>query len=329
MRTDSSIDSEKMAHLFHAYISQDDSLFTKNFNKKSKFSALRTVPHEETIHPADYLEVLDYEKVSQLIEEQDTFSIGACSCRHKNYHTKEAGCAVPINKCSSLGHGAEYLIRNNLARKVSKSEMLENIARSKELGLVFNADNVQKNITFICHCCKCCCLPLKRIRESGYTNVIVTSSVIADIDENMCVGCGKCARACPVETIDIEIKSASSPKKQRVAKLNSALCIGCGVCALNCSKDAIKLIKRKQKVIHPETTFERIILMSLERGNLQNQIFSDPKNLTHKLMRSFVGGFLKLPPVKQLLVSNLLRSTFLKSMKQGVTLTGNEWLTKI
>jgi hypothetical protein len=79
----------------------------------------------------------------------------------------------------------------------------------------------------------------------------------------------------------------------------------------------MNLIKRGQRVIHPETTFERVILQCLERGTLQNQLFYDPQSLTHKFMRVFIGATLRLPPVKKSLMSDMFRSSFLKAMTDG------------
>ena len=104
--------------------------------------------------------------------------IGLCSCRHTKHHVGEKKCATPLDTCSSFGAPADYLIRNKLAREVAKSEMQENLARSRELGLVLSADNVKRNITFICHCCACCCEPLSAITKHGYTGTMVTSSFI-------------------------------------------------------------------------------------------------------------------------------------------------------
>jgi hypothetical protein len=59
---------------------------------------------------------------------------------------------------------------------------------------------------------------------------------------------------------------------------------------------------------------------------LQNQLFDDPNRLTHRLLRGLVGGFLRLPPVKQALMSDLLRSRFLNMMKSGVQKQGKAWL---
>jgi hypothetical protein len=46
-------------------------------------------------------------------------------------------------------------------------------------------------------------------------------------------------------------------------------------------------------------------------------------------MRSFVGGFLKLPPVKRALMSDKLRSRFLDAMKEGVIKQGKGWVTEM
>jgi ferredoxin len=99
--------------------------------------------------------------------------------------------------------------------------------------------------------------------------------------------------------------------------VDTSICIGCGVCGLQCTTGAMRLIKRKQRVLHPEDTMERVILQCLERGTLQNQMFSDPGRLDHKFMRAAVGGFLKLPSVKSALMSDMLRSRFLGMMRKG------------
>lgn len=177
------------------------------------------------------------------------------------------------------------------------------------MELVLCADNVKKDVSFICHCCKCCCNVLLGISKFGYPNVVVTSSFIAQRDEQICAECGKCAQACPTHAIDI--LPGGNPK------IDSSICIGCGVCALKCETKALKLVKRKQRVIHPETVFERVILQCLERGTLQNQMFSNPQSITHAFMRGFIGGFLRLPPMKKALMSDTLRSSFLGIMKKG------------
>ena len=93
-----------------------------------------------------YTEILDYEKATALVRDCDKFAIGYCSCRREKLLVEAKECATPLETCSQFGYAADFMIRHNLAKEVSKSEMLENIARSKEMGLVLNADNVKKNI---------------------------------------------------------------------------------------------------------------------------------------------------------------------------------------
>jgi Fe-S-cluster-containing hydrogenase component 2 len=63
---------------------------------------------------------------------------------------------------------------------------------------------------------------------------------------------------------------------------------GCGVCTVKCTSGAMKLHPRKQRVLHPENTFARVILQCLEKETLQNQLFDDPGSKTHAFMRGVV-----------------------------------------
>jgi ferredoxin len=126
----------------------------------------------------------------------------------------------------------------------------------------------------------------------------------------------------------VALEKPESRKKQD-AWVDTSICIGCGVCALRCPTKACMLTKRGRRVIYPETTFERIMLQSLEKGTLQNQIFANPKSINEKFMRAFVGAFLRFPPVKKALLSDRLRSRFLAAMKDGVVKQGKGWLLEM
>jgi NAD-dependent dihydropyrimidine dehydrogenase PreA subunit len=330
MRTGGAVDSKALAYLFHQYLNAENgALYAANLKNGNKVSVMRALPHRDAINPSEYMEVLDYEKATSIIESSEKFSIGICSCRHEKLHVGEKKCDVPLEKCSSFNHAADYLIRHNLAKEVCKSEMLENLAQSIEMKLVLCADNIKRNVTFICHCCKDCCNALAGISKFGYPNTVVTSSFIAKINPDTCVGCGKCAKACPIDAIQMIPIQNPQTKKKKDAIIDTSICLGCGVCALNCNNGAATLAKREKRVLHPETTFERVILQSLERGTLQNQIFDNPQSISQKFMRGFVGGFLRLPPVKAALMSDMLRSSFLNAMAGGVQKQGKGWITEM
>lgn len=330
MRTGQSVDSKGLAHLFNQYLNANNgALYAMNAREGNKVSVIRALPHWEAINSSEYMEVLDYEKATSIIESSEKFSVGICSCRHEKLHIGEKTCDVRLEKCSSFNQGADYLIRHNLAKEVSKSEMLENLAESIEMKLVLCADNIKRNVTFLCHCCKDCCNALAGISKFGYPNTVVTSSFIAKNDPGTCVGCGKCAEVCPIDAIKMIPIDQPQTKKKKDAIIDTSICLGCGVCALSCNKVAVTLVKREKRVLHPETTFERVILQSLERGTLQNQIFDNPQSITQKFMRGFVGGFLRLPPVKAALMSDLLRSSFLNAMANGLQKQGKGWITEM
>ena len=82
-------------------------------------------------------------------------------------------------------------------------------------------------------------------------------------------------------------------------------------------------------MIPPESTFEKVILQCLERGTLQNQMFDDPGRVSHKFLRAFIGGFLRLTPVKRALVSQALRSTFLDALRAAAGVKGNVDVTEL
>jgi hypothetical protein len=141
MRT-GGLDLAAASRLFRDYMFGDDSFFRENFSRGQIISPMRAFPREESVAPEDYAEILDFEKAEHIISSAKRFAIGLCSCRHEKLHLDEYKCETPLETCSSLDGAAEYLIRRNLAREVTKEEMMDNLARSKDLGLVITLPGV-------------------------------------------------------------------------------------------------------------------------------------------------------------------------------------------
>jgi Na+-translocating ferredoxin:NAD+ oxidoreductase RNF subunit RnfB len=326
MRTGEGLNFKGWAELFHDYFGP---AFKANFSNDEKVSAMRVIPIEESIDGDAHTVFFDYERATSIIESSDKMAIGICSCRNEKMHIGKKTCDAPMDTCSLFGIFADYAIRYGLAREVSRSEMLENFSRSREQDLVLCSVNTKRNPRGICQCCKCCCNFLGGLNRFGYTNIIISSNYISNIDEDLCSGCGKCIEVCPVNALSLV--SANDPKnrKRKKAGLNSELCAGCGLCTTKCKVRAIKMIDSPKRPIHPESLFEVTMLSALERGTLQNQLFDNPQSMTQKFARIFVGAFLKLSPVKKALMSDLFRSTFLSSARMVARLQGKGWMVEL
>ncbi len=71
----------------------------------------------------------------------------------------------------------------------------------------------------------------------------------AVIDDELCVACGKCVKACPQGIIQIvpygskyRVQCVNHDRGKAVKVNCDAGCIGCGLCAKNCPKDAIDIV---------------------------------------------------------------------------------------
>ncbi|MEI7749114.1 MAG: 4Fe-4S dicluster domain-containing protein [Chlorobiaceae bacterium] len=328
MRVGEEANPKKWARLFEEYLVKDKSVYAANYQHGERFSFIRTLPHEEIVE-TEYLEILDFEKATAIVNEASRCAIGICSCRHEKFHNATKTCDTPLEMCTSFDYAADILVRHHLAKEVAKEQVLANIEYAKEQGLVLNADAVKRKVTFLCFCCKCCCNALAGINKYGYANAVMTSSYLAAYHQETCTGCGKCVQMCPVEAITMmPSRDPQSPRK-KIPEIETSRCLGCGVCGLKCLTGSMKLVQREQRVITPETTFHKILLLALEKGTLQNQLFDNPQDITHKFLRGFFGGFLKLSPVKRALLSETLRSRFLTVMEKGVQQQGKEWLVNL
>jgi ferredoxin len=76
------------------------------------------------------------------------------------------------------------------------------------------------------------------LKELNLGKIITTP--IAEIDDDLCIGCGKCADVCYYGIIKLE-EDQLDPKKKYPTIHKKYLCKGCGKCASVCPSKAIKL----------------------------------------------------------------------------------------
>ena len=102
--------------------------------------------------------------------------------------------------------------------------------------------------------------------------------------------------------------------RPKVAKLDEDLCLGCGVCVRNCSENSIILKSRPVRVLTPYDAVHKTVLMAIERGKLQNLIFDNRVLWSHRALGAVLGVILKLPPFKQILAGQQVKSRYLEAL---------------
>ena len=323
MRARDTVDQKKLAALMWEYLIEDPELsFMRMMSEGDTFMA-RPMVHEDSLEPEVYSEILDYEKATETIKNAGSWAMGLCHCRHIKLHLGKR-CDYPLEHCLSLGMGADYLVGADIAKRISKEEALDVLEYAREHGAVQMADNVKKMQTFMCNCCKCCCEILEGFRTLPENSKIISSNYMAKIDETTCNGCGKCAKACPVNIIDMVAATPTPeiPKRKKLAVVNTELCLGCGVCRRTCEFDALTIEKIPARVHTPDSLMEKLLRQAIERGKLQNILFDDPSKVTHRTLQSLFSVIVNLPPAKQLLAREQVKSKFIDLILSGIRASG-------
>lgn len=312
MRVRDDIDQKVLSELFHQYITNEDD-FIKSLFTDGKTRLGRTFIHEPVLTDDNALQVLDYERATQIIETASHRGISMCYCRHKKEHLN-MNCDAPMNICMTFNNTAASLIRHEHAREVDKVEGLNLLHEAYDNNLVQFGENVQKTVSFICNCCGCCCEAMIAARRFAIMNPVHTTNFIPSVDENNCNGCDKCVNVCPVEAMTlISANNPTKPKMKR-ARLNEDICLGCGLCVKVCDKDTITLKSREKRVITPTTGVQKAVIMAIERGKLQNLIFDNRVLWSHRALSAVLGAILKLPLVKKTLAKQQLKSAYVETV---------------
>jgi NAD-dependent dihydropyrimidine dehydrogenase PreA subunit/biotin operon repressor len=313
MRARDDLPMAELAHLFEEYMLEDDRFARSVFQGQTQLG--RSLVREEALSEEDHTEILDWERASHIVRSASAVGVSLCACRHLANHLGRA-CDRPQQTCLSLNYAAEMLIRCGLAQPITTDQAMRILGECKEIGLAQTGDNVQRKVTYICNCCGCCCGMIEAIKTFDIRNAIVTSNWIMEVDLSRCKGCGSCARVCPVEAIEIT-QEREGGRKRKWAVRDETLCLGCGVCYSACKNGGITMKPRAQRVFTPETIFDRIVSMAIERGRLADLIFEDPERLSHRALGRIVGVLEKSPPFKAAMAIEPLRSAFLSATVRG------------
>lgn len=80
--------------------------------------------------------------------------------------------------------------------------------------------------------------------------IALNGNGVAQVDEEKCIACGLCVKACPQEVIHIHecastivVKCSNKDKGKEARAVCDSSCIGCGICEKTCTAEAIRVIE--------------------------------------------------------------------------------------
>ena len=316
MRVRDDIDQKVLGELFYQYLNVEEDFIRELFTR-GETQLGRVFVHEPVLSNENGLHVLDFERATEIIKTASYMAISTCYCRHKMYHVDRA-CGAPMEICMTFNSSAETLSKHGHARRVDEVEGMEFLHQAYENNLVQFGENVRERVNFICNCCGCCCEAMLAARRFALLHPVHTTHFIPEIELESCNGCGKCVTVCPVEAMSLVSANNPHRPKMKSARLDEALCLGCGLCVRVCPKESIHLNSRPQRVITPLNGAHKAVVMAIERGKLQHLIFDNRVLWSHRALAAVLGVILELPPLKQALASQQVKSRYLEALIRRV-----------
>lgn len=239
---------KEFSELFEAYLPY---IGLSMANQKTR--QMRIIPLESSLDATST--VAPYNKVRDLVKEQEVISVSQCICR-KEQEFLGNPCDRPQEVCIGFGDFAQYYIDNKMGRQIDVDETMKLLDLAEESGLVLTPTNTQK-IEAICCCCPCCCPGLKFNKMAERPADHVQSYYEAKIDPDLCTACGICLDRCQMEAI---------LEGDEVSEIIDGRCIGCGLCVPTCPEEAITMVLKPGVEAPPETFTDVVDNLKAERG---------------------------------------------------------------
>ena len=222
---------KKLARLIHDY--------KRAVDKARKpiegvFPAMRVITVDQTIKAKNQIHT--YDQVKSYIDKYDSLAVSTCYCRHQaRLIDEESHCGSPDEVCLQFGKGAEFVIEKRMGRQIEKDEALQILNRTEKAGLVHCTNNRQE-IDFLCNCCACHCVILKKAKAQPKPGLAINSGFQPVWHVEQCTACETCVERCPMDALHMG--------EEDFPLLNLDQCIGCGVCATGCPVEAIEMEQR-------------------------------------------------------------------------------------
>jgi len=250
-------------NLTEEYVNTMNQYINEGFAREmlsTNISQFRIIPVEKSLTPEHHIPTFD--ELTTIIENlEGPISVANCICRQAKDLLGDPCKVTDLREtCIGFGDIAQQYIINEWGREIDKQEALEILRKNQEAGLVFEVGNAISP-HFICSCCGCCCGVLEFLKSMPNTAEILPSNLQAQVDLDLCTGCGTCAQRCQVKAIKI---------RKEKSKINPKKCIGCGNCVVTCPEEAISLIRKNETFMPPKTSEELYELILNKKQSLKN-----------------------------------------------------------
>jgi len=183
--------------------------------------------------------ILDFESVAEMVRKAKSLAVTKCTCR-----LTAKKCDRPIETCIQVNSAAAYAVSRGTGRKIDVQEALDILGRAEEAGLIHVTMNKHEVEHFICNCCPCCCQTMPVLIKGGI-RVVDPSRYRAEIDGDLCTGCGTCQERCYFGAISRDNSAESS------IQVDPEKCMGCGLCKVTCPEGAIELVAARPENFVP------------------------------------------------------------------------------
>ena len=187
-----------------------------------------------------------YKVFEYFINKASNIVLRTCGCRERwecKDHSIELGCIFMGDDTKNMVLPPEqgYIATKEQALEHLTKAMAEGLVPliGRNVGEAEGGHGVEDTGKFLsgCFCCECCCMGVKAAEYGVRTGAMMggdstrsLKGMTITLDEDKCIGCGKCVEVCPFKLRILEEgKSSVDPK----------LCVGCGRCVRECPEGAI------------------------------------------------------------------------------------------
>lgn len=184
-----------------------------------------------------------------LLEEAD-----ALLDRAENVYLWPCNCRAMAKRCNHTVHTClRFDNDRGLGWEISKSRAKEIVRDANARGLMQSAEvlNTPEGAIRggICNCCADCCYPHRLALKLSAQKLWPLTRYVAQHFEDRCIGCGRCVRRCPFQSVTVKKAKGSDTdtlektgRQKQAVRFDANLCRGCGVCSTGCPAEAIEMI---------------------------------------------------------------------------------------